>query len=492
MNNYNIYEDIAQRTNGDVYVGVVGPVRCGKSTFISSFMDKFVLPNIQEPNVQARAKDELPQSGDGKLVMTTQPKFVPSEAVSISVDDNIKMNIRMIDCVGFMVEGALSSDEEGKTRMVKTPWSNKEMTFEDASELGTKKVINEHSNIGIFLTTDGTFGNLPRSAYEDAEDLTAKELKKSGKPYVIVLNSANPEGEHCIEVANELQSKYDAPVVRLNATELSEKNVNEIFAKVLSEFSIKSIKIDMPMWLRALPYEDDLIQELTGEILQKLDNANKISEFKSDVVMFQENENFEPLVVDSIKLGTGEIRFNVVPKQNLFYKVLSKECGIDIKDDFELISNLKSLSYAKKQYDKISDALQQVEEEGYGVVYPTLEEMQLEEPKLVKQGSKSGVMIKANAPSLHIMKVDVETEINPVIGTAEQSEELVSQLSADYEQNPEKLWQTNMFGKTLQELVNDGIGNKLKSVPSDVKRKMKKTLQRVTNEGKGGVICILL
>lgn len=492
MNNYNIYEDIAQRTNGDVYVGVVGPVRCGKSTFISSFMDKFVLPNIQEPNVQARAKDELPQSGDGKLVMTTQPKFVPSEAVSISVDDNIKMNIRMIDCVGFMVEGALSSDEEGKTRMVKTPWSNKEMTFEDASELGTKKVINEHSNIGIFLTTDGTFGNLPRSAYEDAEDLTAKELKKSGKPYVIVLNSANPEGEHCIEVANELHSKYDAPVVRLNATELNEKNVNEIFAKVLSEFSIKSIKIDMPMWLRALPYEDDLIQELTGEILQKLDNANKISEFKSDVVMFQENENFEPLVVDSIKLGTGEIRFNVVPKQNLFYKVLSKECGIEIKDDFELISNLKSLSYAKKQYDKISDALQQVKEEGYGVVYPTLEEMQLEEPKLVKQGSKSGVMIKANAPSLHIMKVDVETEINPVIGTAEQSEELVSQLSADYEKNPEKLWQTNMFGKTLQELVNDGIGNKLRSVPSDVKRKMKKTLQRVTNEGKGGVICILL
>ena len=492
MNKYNIYDDIAQRTNGDVYVGVVGPVRCGKSTFISSFMNNFVLPNIKEPNVLSRAKDELPQSGDGKLVMTTQPKFVPNEAVEISLNENINLKIRMIDCVGFMVDGAISSDEEGKARMVKTPWSDEEIPFDKASEIGTKKVIQEHSNIGIFLTTDGSFGGIDRENYEKAELQTLNELKKSGKPFVVALNSANPESEDTLNLAKCLEQKFQAPVITLNAQKLTQNKVDELFTKVLNEFSVKSVKVNMPLWLRALPFEDDLIKEITSEVLTKTDNILKISELSNNVLMFPENDNFEPLVADSIKLGTGDVEFTVVPKPNLFYKVLSKQCGMEIKNDFDLISNLKNLTFAKKEYDKLSEALRDVDEDGYGVVPPSLSDIILQEPSVIRQGNKSSVQIKAKAPSLHIMKVDVETEINPMSASSEQSEEMANYLSQEFAENPDKMWQINMFGKTLQDLVSDGLNAKIKSVPADVKKKMKKTLQRVTNEGKGGVICILL
>ena len=492
MNKYNIYDDIAKRTNGDVYVGVVGPVRCGKSTFISSFMNNFVLPNIKDSNILARAKDELPQSGDGKLVMTTQPKFVPNEAVEIKLTDNINFKIRMIDCVGFMVSGALSSDEEGKARMVKTPWSDVEIPFDEASEIGTKKVIQEHSNIGIFLTTDGSFGGIDRKNYEKAEMQTLNELKKSGKPFVVALNAVHPNDQETLKLANHLEEKFQAPVVTLNAQNLTQEKVDELFAKVLSEFKVKSIKVNMPLWLRSLSFEDDLIQEITKEVLDKTDNIFKISELTNNVVMFSENDDFEPLIADSIKLGSGEVEFSVQPKPSLFYKVLSKQCGIEIKNDFELITNLKNLAFAKKEYDKLSDALNDVADEGYGVVPPSLSDIILQEPSVVRQGSKSSVQIKAKAPSLHIIKVDLETEINPMVASNEQSEEMANYLSQEFAENPDKMWQINMFGKTLQELVNEGLNSKIKGVPVDVKKKMKKTLQRVTNEGKGGVICILL
>ncbi len=492
MSKYDIYADIAERTNGDLYVGVVGPVRCGKSTFISSFMQQFVFPNIKEVNVLNRAKDELPQSGDGKLVMTTQPKFVPNEAVSISVADNVKCNIRMIDCVGFMVDGAVSG-EEGKARMVKTPWSEEEIPFEEASEIGTKKVITEHSNIAIMLTTDGSFTSIDRANYIKAEKQTVKELKSSHKPFVIALNSHSPNSKECKEIAEQISKEYDAPVVRINAKELSEENVTEIFVKVLSEFNIKSIKINMPNWLRALDANDNLILEIKEEVISKVDNMQKIADATNiQDVMFSENEDFEPISVDKINLGTGDVYFNIIPKPHLFYKVLSNKCGMQINNDFELMSNLKSLATAKRQYDKLQNALEQAQNDGYGIVEPTLDEIVLEEPKMVKHGSKSGVQIKAVAPSLHIMRVDVEAEINPVVTSSEQSEEIAKMLKDEYALNPEKVWQTNMFGKTLSELVSDGMNAKIINIPQDVKKKMKRTMQRVTNEGKGGVLCILL
>ena len=491
MSKYDIYADIAKRTNGDVYVGVVGPVRCGKSTFITSFMQKFVLPNIKDENALQRTIDELPQSGDGKMVMTTHPKFVPNQAVQIALNNNVDLKLRMIDCVGFMVDGALSG-EEGKARMVKTPWSDEEIPFERASEIGTKKVISEHSNIGIFLTTDGSFSSIDRTNYIDAENKTLKELRSSGKPFVIALNSSKPDSEECKQLAEQMQNDYNAPVVRINATNLNDDSINELFVKVLSEFSIKSIKVDMPMWLRALDYEDNLIQSIANEIMQKTINAQKIADITDKCIIFEDSEDFEPIVSDNIQLGSGEVNFNIVPKPHLFYKVLSERCNMQIKDDFDLIANLKNLTYAKKQFDKLSEALNQVQQDGYGIVQPDLDEIVLQEPKLVKQGNKMGVQIKASAPTLHIIKVDVEAEVNPVIASSEQSSKLVQTLQEEYATSPQKVWQTNMFGKTLQELISDGIINKIISVPQDVKGKIKRTMQRVTNEGKGGIICILL
>lgn len=493
MNKYDIYADIAQRTNGDVYVGVVGPVRCGKSTFISNFMQKFVFPNIKDENMLNRAKDELPQSGDGKLVMTTQPNFVPNEAVKVCINDNISFRIRMIDCVGFMVPGAQNSEEEGKMRMVKTPWSDSEMPFDQASEIGTKKVISEHSNIVIMLTTDGSISTLDRLNYLEAEQKTINELQNSGKPFVIAINSINPQGKECQILVEDIKQKYNAPVVALNAQDLTEQDVNNLFIKVLSEFGVKSVKVNMPMWLRSLDYEDDLIKQISQEVTSKTGNMQKIADATSgDVIIFKESEDFEPASVDNINLGTGEIDYNIIPKPELFYKVISSKCGIEMVNDFDLMSNLSTLARAKKEYDKLKDAIAQANSDGYGIVEPNFDDIVLEEPQAVKRGSKSSVQIKAKAPSLHIMRVDIETEIQPVISSCEQAEEVSNSLKQDYLLDPNKIWQTNMFGKTIAELVSSSLKNKILSVPQDVKNKMKRTMQRVTNEGKGGVLCILL
>ncbi len=492
MEKYQIYEDIKTRTNGDIYVGVVGPVRVGKSTFISEFMKKLVIPNIENKNVRERAVDELPQSADGKTVMTTQPKFVPNEAVKIAVADNINLKVRMIDCVGYLVSGAMGVTENDKPRLVKTPWSDEEMPFEQAAEIGTKKVIEEHSTIGVVMTTDGSVTDLERGSYVEAEERVVAEMKACGKPFVVVLNCKNPNSAENKKLVQSLSEKYDTQVLAMNVAEMKESDVDKIFERVLMEFPVKSIKVNMPKWLQALSFSNPIITEIVGEIKKFAADVRKIGDANKETVVFTASESFDPITFSNIEMGEGVIRFSVVPKENLFYKVLSNECGFAINDDYELVSYIKSLAIAKIEYDKLKDALEQVEETGYGIVVPNQNEYALQQPEVVKQGGKFGVKIKASAPSLHIIKVDVETEVTPLVGSETQSQDLVDYLTERFEADPEGIWQTNLLGKSLSALVDDNISSKIVMMPADAQRKMKKTLGRIINEGKGGVLCILL
>lgn len=492
MENYGLYEDIAKRTGGDIYVGVVGPVRCGKSTFITQFMQNLVVPNIEDKNTKQRTIDELPQSADGKTIMTTQPRFVPSKAAAIRVDDKVDMNVRMIDCVGYLIDGALGHEENQKERLVKTPWSDEEMPFEKAAELGTKKVIDEHSTIGIVLTTDGSITDIPRSSYVKAEERVVSELAAQNKPFVVVLNTKLPKSEDAKKLAKSLEAKYGVPVMPMDVLKLNQNNIDEIFEKILLEFPIKSLKIKMPKWMQALSFNHPIISNVVEEVKKFGENANKIGQIDKTNVAFLESDDFEPVVVSSIKMGEGKVYFDVTPKPGLFYRVLSEQCDTEITDDFHLISYVKQLAHAKAEYDKIKLALADVKEKGYGVVMPNVEDMTLEDPEIVKQGNKFGVKLKASAPSLHIMSVDIETEVNPIVGSQAQSEEMVKYMMSEFEQNPKAIWETNMFGKSLSSLVKEGIDSKITLMPVEAQRKMRKTLGRIINEGKGGIICILL
>ena len=492
MNSYDIYSDIAKRTNGDIYVGVVGPVRTGKSTFIRNMLKTLVIPNITDVNSKERAIDEIPQSGDGKSIMTTQPKFVPNEAVNILINDNINMRVRLIDCVGYLVDGAIGHVEDNKPRLVKTPWSNEEIPFSEAAEIGTNKVITNHSTIGVLLTTDGSITDIERFNYVKAEEKVFEELTRCGKPFVIVLNSKNPYSEECVKLKNSLSEKYGKEVISLDVEKLNEENISQIFASVLNDFPIVSVDVKMPRWLSALPYNNKYVQEIVNNIMQIVNNSNKIGDFENGVQLFLDDDNFEPITNVNISMGEGKVEINVVAKPELFYKVLSEECNCNISSDYHLISYVKQLTEAKVQYDKFKDALQQVNETGYGVVYPTLNDLKLEEPQIVKQGGRFGVKLKASAPSLHLMQVDINTEVNPIVGSEQQSEELVKYLMSEFDNDPKSIWETKMFGKSLSSLVNEGLQNKLVSMPIEVQKKIRKTLGRIVNEGKGGVICILL
>ncbi len=491
MERFEIYEDIKKRTNGDIYIGVVGPVRSGKSMFISRFMQNLVIPNIKNEQQKERTIDELPQSAEGKTIMTTQPKFVPENAVKVHIDD-VDLSVRLVDCVGYLIGGAMGHEEGDKPRLVKTPWSEKEMPFEEAAEIGTEKVITDHSTIGVVISTDGTISDIPRSSYIEAEQKVVDELKKTGKPFVLVINSKTPNSQETQKLAKSLENKYAVSTLAINVKELSEKDIEQIFEKVLLEFPIRSLKVTMPDWLRALDGDNEIITNIISEVKKFGEGAEKIGQIDKTNVAFLESEDFEPLTIDSIKMGEGTILFDIKPRQQLFYKVLSNQCGTEIKDDYHLVRYIKELAFAKTQYDKLASALEQVDENGYGVVVPKLDSMVLDAPQIVKQGGRYGVKIKATAPSLHIMKVDVETEVNPLVGTEEQTKDLVQYLQDEFENNPEAVWQTNMFGKTLETLVSEGIKEKLTAMPLEAQRKMRKTVGRIVNEGKGGIICILL
>ena len=492
MNSYDIYSDIARRTNGDIYVGVVGPVRTGKSTFIRDVLNTLVIPNITDVNAKERTIDEMPQSGDGKSIMTTQPKFVPNEAVGITLNDTIKLNVRLVDCVGYLVDGAVGHTENDRPRMVKTPWSDTELPFSEAAEMGTDKVITNHSTIGVMVTTDGSITDIDRFGYLKAEEKVYAQLVKCGKPFVIVLNSRQPYSEECQKLAQSLSEKYGKKVLPIDVNKITEEDITNIFASVLNDFPIVSVDVNMPRWLGALPYNNKYIQEIVNEVAQLTNEKSKIGDFDNGVILFNDSDNFETVTSVNIVAGEGKVVIDIVPKPELFYRVISEECNCDISSDYHLISYIKQLTEAKLQYDKFKDALKQVDETGYGVVYPTLADMKLEEPQIVKQSGRYGVKLKASAPSLHLMKVDINTEVSPIVGSEQQSADLVNYLMAEFDNNPQGIWETKMFGKSLSSLVNEGLQNKLVSMPSEVQKKLRKTLGRIVNEGKGGVICILL
>ena len=493
MESYDIYKVIKERTGGDIYVGVVGPVRAGKSTFITSFMNRLIMPKIKGKHAKERMEDELPQSASGKTIMTTQPKFVPNEAVAITVGDNIDIKVRLVDCVGYLIEGAEGHMDGDKPRMVKTPWQEKEMPFNDAADFGTRKVITDHATIGIVMTTDGSITtDIPRASYVAAEERVVGELKALNKPFIILLNSTVPKSAETKKLAASLEEKYGTTVIAQDVSSLSEADINGIFEKLLYEFPLSGIDINLDNWLQALPSDNEVIDGLSKRIMEATSTITKMSDAKTLAAALAEIEDFEPLAIDSLELGTGKIIASLKAMPALFYKALSAECGMEIADDFTLMSKLKELTHAKKEYDKISAALAEVKEKGYGVVTPSLTEMTLEEPQIVRQGSRYGVKLKASAPSLHIMQVDIATEVSPVLGTELQSEELVNYLLSEFEHNPGSIWNTDMFGKSLHTLVNENLNTKVASMPQDAQKKMRKTLGRIVNEGKGGVICILL
>lgn len=492
MSSFDIYNDIALRTNGDIYVGVVGPVRTGKSTLITKLLDKLVLPNIMNINDKERTIDEMPQSGDGKSIMTTQPKFIPNEAVKIKLENDIVLNMRLIDCVGFLVDGALGHIEDEKPRLVKTPWQDDDIPFEKAAQIGTEKVIKQHSTIGVMVTTDGSIAGIPRENYVSAEEKVVTELKNSNKPFIIVLNSTHPSSPETIALSQSLEQKYKTSVLVLDVAAMTDDDINDMFSEVLQEFPIATVSAKMPKWMQALPFSHPLIEEVTGELSKVLKDVNKIGDVSRDFELFLLSENFEPVQEKEVILGKGAVVITIVPKADLFYKVLSEQCGADIESDYHLVSYIKQLSVAKAQYEKFKHALEQVDESGYGVVYPSMDELTLEEPKIIKQGNKFGVKLKAGAPSLHIMQVDLDTEVNSLVGNEQQSEELVKYLMGEFENNPHSIWETKLFGTSLHYLVNEGLHNKLVAVQPETMKKMRRTMGRIVNEGKGGVICILL
>ncbi len=491
MDKFDLYRDIASRTGGDIYVGVVGPVRTGKSTLIKQVMQQFVIDGIANPDERSRAIDEIPQSADGKTIMTTQPRFVPNEAVRVSVGENIAVNMRLIDCVGYLVDGALGAQEDGKERMVSTPWSSEDMPFSKAAEIGTQKVIKEHSTIALAVTTDGSFGSISRQDYVKAEERVISELKECKKPFVIVLNVADVNAQSAA-LKDELEKKYDAPVIVKNALTLDENDISEILETILLEFSVKTIDFDLPRWVQALPMDCDVVREIVDRVKNMLDDIDKMRDYDKIDAYFENAEFWKQPSAISLDAGKGRVQVKMSTGEDVFFKVASEQCGIDVKDDFDLLCELKTLCKDREKIQKIQSAMEQVETLGYGIVAPTLDEIELKEPEILRQGQQYGVKLSAKAPSLHIMKVDVETEVSPIIGSEQQSKDMVEGMLQDFESDKQAIMNTNIFGRSLSTLVADGINNKLQTVPTDAEQKLRKTLGRIVNEGKGGVICILL
>ncbi len=491
MQNYDIYKDIVERTGGEIYIGVVGPVRTGKSTFVSKFMEKLVIPNINGKNKKQIATDELPQSAVGKTIMTTEPKFVPANAVNVQFG-KISAKVRLIDCVGYLVDGAVGHEEDGVARMVKTPWSNDLMPFEQAAATGTEKVIKEHSTIGVLITTDGSIGEIPRPNYVKAEERVAKELKALNKPFAIVLNTTSPASKETLKLAANMSEKYGVPTLPVNVADMSEEDVNSIIEAVLYEFPVKCVDIALPKWMQALPAGNPIIADILQEVAENAQKVAKMRDYTALENIFENSGSVNvPSEIEAMP-ATGKLLYTISAKPELFYKVLSDECGEEVQNEYQLMNYVCGLKEAKATYAKLKQALIDAEETGYGVVTPSADEMTLNEPEVVKQGGRYGVKLKAQAPSLHIMKVDVEAEVSPVVASEQQGEELVNYLLSEFENNPNGIWDTNMFGKPLSLLVRESIAGKLDAMPKTAQGKMRKTVTRIVNEGKGGVLCILL
>lgn len=492
MENRKIYEDIALRTDGEIYVGVVGPVRTGKSTFIKRFMESLVIPNIENVYRKERARDELPQSGSGRTIMTAEPKFVPEEAVSICIADNTDFKVRLIDCVGYMVPSALGVMEDGEPRMVTTPWFEQEIPMTQAAEIGTRKVIAEHSSIGIVMTCDGSITDIPREEYIQAEERVISELKEIGKPFVILLNCADPKSQDAQDLCASLAEKHKVTCQAVNCMELDEAQITEILRGVLYEFPVEEMDFYMPAWVDALEHGHEIKAQIYDYMLKGAGGMHRIRDVSQCVRILAECENICRVELDSINLGTGVAKVSLDIPRNLFYRTLSQQSGFEINDDGDLMPLLKKLSRVNAEYSKIENALQEVRETGYGIVMPTTEELTLEEPEIVKQGGRYGVRLQASAPSIHMMRADITTEVSPIVGSEKQSEELVMYMLKEFEKDPIKIWESNIFGKSLYELVNEGLHNKLYHMPQDARMKLQETIERIINEACNGLICIIL
>lgn len=487
-----IYSDIATRTGGDIYIGVVGPVRSGKSTFIKRFMESVVLPQMEDGGAKDRATDEMPQSGSGKTVMTTEPKFVPDEAVRIKMDGELGFRVKLIDCVGFPVPGAAGLEDEGKARMVNTPWSEEPLPFEAAATLGTQKVISEHSTVGIVVTTDGSIGELPRDAYLEAEERVIREMKASGKPFVVILNSQHPEHDETKKLSQLLEEKYKVPILSENCFLLTESEILEIIRKIVLEFPIRQVKAKLPSWVFSLQKDHPIRIELIRALDEGLMGIKKTGEIFKAIDKMTCDEKIHKIHTSESDLGKGSIELDILVKSEIFFSVMSEETGLQIRDEEALIGEVKKLASMKEKYDKIAKALDEVEESGYGIVTPSIEDLKLEEPEIVKQSGSYGVKLKASAPSIHMIRANIQAEISPIVGSERQSEDMVKFLLEEFEEDPAKIWQSNMFGKSLYELVNEGLNTKLNHMPSDARAKLAETLQKIINEGSGGLICIIL
>ena len=488
----NIYEDIAKRTQGDIYIGVVGPVRTGKSTFIRKFVETIVLPNIENEFKRERTKDEIPQSGSGKTIMTVEPKFVPADGVEIKIKDTVTLKVRMVDCVGYIVDGALGHQEEGKQRLVSTPWSSEPMTFEKAAEIGTRKVIKEHSTLGVVVLTDGSVTGIDRSSYISAEERVIKELKELNKPFSIVLNTLYPKNEETLSLKRELEEKYNVSVIPLDVDSMDEKDIEAVMETVLYDFPLNEIRINLPQWVEGLERNHWIKNNIISTLKQSIEKIEKIRDVDSIVDGFRELEFLDSSKLDNVELGEGVISIDLSAKQDLFYNVLEEKSGFKIDGDHQLLSLITKLSRIKNEYDKVEYAIEQARNGGYGLVAPALDDLSLENPEITKQGKQYGIRIRANAPSLHIIKADISTEVHPIAGNQTQGEEMLKYLQEELEQNPNGIWDANMFGKSLNDLVKEQLQTKLYDMPEEIRIKMQRTLQKIINEGSKNIITILL
>ncbi len=490
MEVFDVYKDIQARTGGDIYLGVVGPVRTGKSTFIKRFMDLMVLPNIEDEPSKMRAKDELPQSASGTTVMTAEPKFVPKEAVEINLADDIKVKVRLVDCVGYMVEGASGHMENGEERKVRTPWFEEEIPFTKAAGVGTQKVIRDHATIGIVVTTDGSIGELSRANYLSAEEKTIQELKTLGKPFIVLVNSRKPYSQETKQLVEEIRQRHDVAVMAVNCEQLREEDIHRIMEKVLFEFPVSEVQFYIPKWVEMLPSEHKIKQEIVRHIRGILDSFREIKDAVNGVKT-PENSCIKDMRVDDIAMDTGCVRINIQVDERHYYEMLSELVGTNISSEYELVSMIKELSEMKQEYMDVREAMESVKMKGYGVVNPRREDILVDEPVIIKQGSKFGVKIRSEAPSIHMIRANIETEIAPIVGSEQQANDLVKYIK-DNSNTEAGIWGTNIFGKSIEEMIMDGMKNKLMAIDDESQMKLQDTMQKIVNDSNGGMVCIII
>ncbi|MGG4265575.1 stage IV sporulation protein A [Peribacillus simplex] len=492
MEKVDIFKDIAERTGGDIYLGVVGAVRTGKSTFIKKFMELVVIPNIPSEADRARAQDELPQSAAGKTIMTTEPKFVPNQAASIQVAEGLEVNIRLVDCVGYTIPGAKGYEDENGPRMIHTPWYEEPIPFNEAAEIGTRKVIQDHSTLGVVVTTDGSIGEIPRSDYLEAEERVVEELKEVGKPFIMIVNSVQPHHPNTVALKESLQEKYDIPVLAMSVEGMRESDVYSVLREALYEFPVLEVNVNLPSWVMVLREDHWLRESYQEAVKETVKDIKRLRDVDRVVGHFNEFEFIDRAALAGIEMGQGVAEIDLYAPDELYDEILKEIVGVEIRGKDHLLSLMQEFAYAKAEYDQVADALRMVKQTGYGVAAPSLNDMSLDEPEIIRQGARFGVRLKAVAPSIHMIKVDVESEFSPIIGTEKQSEELVRYLMQDFEDNPLSIWNSDIFGRSLSSYVREGIQVKLAMMPDNARYKLKETLERIINEGSGGLIAIIL